>query len=452
MLFRSLANRSWPRRAEVLHKTSTASNPPSTPQSTTKTRRAAYTLGMRLAVIFASCLFGADLPRMARSGLTLAPGEGAITVVQVAPDSNAARAGIANGDAIVDAAPTLEFARSLLKQPAGSELAISVRREGKTLPIRLRFVAPPLEQHAGIRIDYRAIDAGGHLRRTILTRPARGKPRRLIVWIAGSGCGSQESPDGSNPEVELLYTLTKLGFATLRVEKTGVGDSQGPPCYSEAGGIEQEVNGYRAAIAATEAEQIFLFGHSAGATLAPLVARGLPVRAIVLNGAMSGGFFEYILAMRRRESELAGTLAEASVHERCLRRLLIDGVNATEIESEMPECRRKVRFDSPPSYVNDWLRLDLASAWRQAPATPVLVLYGTGDFVTSAELSEGLVALINAAHPRKATLRTLPMDHGFRAHATQRQAFEAERSPAGGAGLYRDLAKIVAAFLTRAAS
>jgi len=132
------------------------------------------------------------------------------------------------------------------------------------------------------------------------------------------------------PEAQLLYALTKLGFATLRVEKTGAGDSQGPPCYSEAGGIEQEVDGYRAAVAASGAKDVFLFGHSAGASLAPLVARGLPVRAIALNGAMSGGFFDYVVAMRRREAALAGTPSEAAIHERCLRRLLLAGVYCEE--------------------------------------------------------------------------------------------------------------------------
>lgn len=407
---------------------------------------------MRLAVFFLFCLSGADLPRLARSGLTLTLKDGAIAVAQVAPESIAARAGVVSGDVIVSATPTPEFARSLIKQPDGAEIAIELQRNGKTFSALLRFHAPPPERHAGILIEYGAVDAGGHLRRTLITRPVRGSKHPLIVWIAGSGCASQESPDGTNPEVQLLYALTKLGYATLRVEKTGTGDSLGPPCYSEAGGFEQEVRGYRAAIASSNAERVFLFGHSAGATLAPLVARGLPVKAIVLNGAMSGGFFDYILAMRRREAELAGTPGEAAVHERCLRRLLLDGVPAGEIEREMPDCRRKVRFDSPPSYTNDWLKLDLPRAWREAPNVPVLTLYGTGDFVTSAELSAGLVALINTVHPGKATLRKLPMDHGLRAYATQRQAFDAERNPASGAGLYSELAKIVARFLTRAAS
>lgn len=412
---------------------------------------------MRLAIVFLVCLNAAELPRLARSGLTLAVRDGSLTVLQIAPNSNAARAGFSAGDVIVSidgtaAAPSAEVARALIKQPAGAKRKIEFRRNGATAAIQLEFAAPPPERHPGISIDYGAVDAGGHLRRTILTRPTSSKRHPLIVWIAGSGCGSQESPDGASAEVQLLYRLTKLGFATLRVEKTGVGDSEGPPCYSEAGGVEQEVRGYRAAIAASGADRVFLLGHSAGATLAPLVARGLPVRAIVLNGAMSGGFFDYVVAMRRREAALAGTPQEAEIHERCLRRLLIDGAAAGAIEREMPECRRKVRFDSPPSYINDWLKMDLPRAWRDAPAAPVLVLYGSGDFVTSEPLSKGLVSLINTAHPGKAKLRILPMDHGFLAHATQRAAFDAERNPDTGAKLYEGVAKIVAAFLTRAAS
>jgi len=82
----------------------------------------------------------------------------------------------------------------------------------------------------------------------------------------------------------------------------------------------------------------------------------------------------------------------------------------------------------------------------------VLVLYGAGDFVTSKELSQGLVSLINSGHSRRAALRILPMDLGLRAHATPREAFAAERSPGGGAGLYRSLAAIVAKFFNHAVS
>ncbi|MBM3757710.1 MAG: PDZ domain-containing protein [Acidobacteria bacterium] len=160
---------------------------------------------MRLAVFFVLVSNAAEPPRLGRSGLALTARDGSLVVAQVAADSNATRAGIASGDVIVSvggqpAAVTAEFAQSLIRQPAGSEKSLDILRAGKTIPIRLRFAAPPSEHHPGITIEYGAVNAGGHLRRTLLTRPANGNYNRLIVWIAGSGCASQESLDGNNPK------------------------------------------------------------------------------------------------------------------------------------------------------------------------------------------------------------------------------------------------------------
>jgi alpha-beta hydrolase superfamily lysophospholipase len=262
-----------------------------------------------------------------------------------------------------------------------------------------------------------------------------------ILWIAGSGCASQESADGSNPQVQLLYELTKRGFVTMRVEKTGTGDSEGPPCYGPGGGLGQEVRGYQAGLRAlasydyVDPQRIFLIGHSAGATLAPLVAKGQKVRAIAVAGAMGTNFFDYMFAMRQRELELAGKSQEdvstsLGITKRCTEWLLKDHRSPDDIEKASPECQHRVRYDSPPSYIQDWADLDLAKAWHEAPDVPVLVLYGSGDFVTNEHESRELVKKIPHA-----TYRSLPMDHGFLAYGSQRDAWNAEQGKGTGAAL-----------------
>ncbi len=257
--------------------------------------------------------------------------------------------------------------------------------------------------------------------------------------------------------MQILHELTRRGYVTMRVEKTSMGDSGGPPCYSEAGDLAQEVDGYRAGFRAlaqhpsVDPGRIVLFGHSAGATLAPLVARGLNVAGIVGAGAMGTTFHRYILAMRERERRLEGR-SDAEVQKSmaittaCLDRLLIKGEAPGDIESSQPECRKQVRFDSPPSYIAQWTRLDLAEAWTHVRA-PVLILYGAADFVTSEDESRALVEKINAAAPSPpARLEILPMDHGFLAFGTAQRAWNAEQGIVPPAGVLGEAIDSIDAF------
>jgi len=68
--------------------------------------------------------------------------------------------------------------------------------------------------------------------------------------------------------------------------------------------------------------------------------------------------------------------------------------------------------------------LNIAELWTKF-AAPLLVIYGTGDFITAQEDHERIVAIVNAAHPRSATLRLIPgMDHHLDVAGTQQQAWD----------------------------
>ncbi len=405
----------------------------------------------------------ADLIRQASLGVTFSSENGKVVLRQVAADGNAARAGLQNGDVVVaadqkNAEPTPAFVRPLLRRAAGSKVAFTLLRAGEQKTVTVAYDARPMEKAEDIEIVYGSIPVDGYERRTLLTLPRDRKKHPAILFLAGSGCASQESPDGSDAVAQILYALTRRGYVTMRVEKTGVGDSTGPACYSEQGNLDQEVAGYRAGFQALAAHasvnprKVFVFGHSAGSTLAPLVSKGLPVAGVIVAGAMGTNFLEYILAMRERERHLEGLpdedVAKAmEITRGCLTRLLVEGQPADRIERENPACKKQVRFDSPPSYIAQWMKLDLSAAWEPVTA-PVLVLFGSGDFVTSEEESQALVTRINAASGRQqARLATLPMDHGFLAHPTPDRAWKAEQGVVPPAGLLSRVVDSIESFL-----
>ncbi|MBM3788002.1 MAG: alpha/beta fold hydrolase [Acidobacteria bacterium] len=411
-----------------------------------------------LLPLISSLLCLAELPRLGASGLVFTGNEkGELVVAQVRRGSAAELAGVRQGDIVAEAdgvaaRATPEFARPLLRRPAPSEAVLTLRRDSQLHRAVVRFAAPPAEAQADLVIEYGEIQVDGHRRRTLRTAPLGPGPFPVILFLPGSGCGTQESASGSSSVVQLLYALSRKGFATLRVEKTGVGDSEGPPCYSDQGGMAQEVRGYQAALAGLAAKPhrgLFLLGHSAGSTLAPLVAEGHTVQAIAVSGAMSGTFLDYAAGMRYREAGLAGRdpKASAAEHRACLERLLREKQTPAQVEAAHPNCKGKVRFDSPHVFTADWHALDLVAAWRRVPRTPVLVLHGQGDFVTSEALSRNLAKSIAGAR-----LRILPMDHGFRAHATAREALDAEQGKAQPKPLAREAVEEIAKFFGKFAT
>ena len=329
------------------------------------------------------------LPRQAPAGFTLASN----TVAQVQPLSNAARAGLLPGDTILHANP-----RSLLRQPHGTQISLSLLRNGQPQSIPLTYLAPPPEQAPGITIEYGELQTQNHRRRTLLTRPANQQPKATVFWIAGSGCDSQEN----SPQSPLLHALSRSGYATLRIEKTGVGDSEGPPCYSPAADLTQELRAYSDALATLRPVPTVLFGHSAGATILPLLLAQSPhIKAAILAGGMGTPFLDYLLERRQISHP-----ADQALNRKCLEALLTDQKSPDEIEAAHPDCRRRVRFDSPPALIAQFAKIIPSQAWQSAPEIPVLILHGIHDEVTSLRQSQLL-----QKHIPQSRLQTLPIDH-----------------------------------------
>ncbi len=394
-----------------------------------------------LAILLsAGMLWSQSLPRLAPAGLTFTVGNGKLLIRAVTPHGNAARAGLQPEDILlrvdgVPATPTGPFVRPILRRAAPASVRLTIERAGQPQDITLQYPEPPSESN----VLYGALPVRDHLRRTLLTLPAGAGKHPAILFLPGSGCGSQESPSFFAPEVRILHALTAAGYATLRVEKSSVGDSEGPPCYSADADLPLDLETYRQALAflrqhpVVNPERLFLFAHSAGATIAPLVARDEKLRGIILHGAMGTIFSNYVLAMRERMAKLGNQPPEKlELTRECLDRLLNKNQLPEDIVATQPACRAEVYFDSPPAYIAQWNAINLADVWRPLQ-TPVLLLYGQADFISSEAESRALFTKIKS---RSKKLLILPMDHGFVAVDQQPQAWDIETGKRPSPGLY----------------
>jgi pimeloyl-ACP methyl ester carboxylesterase len=403
-------------------------------------------LGALVLLALSPAAFADDLPRHGIIGLTVATPEpnkpanaktNPPTVQAVAPGSAGEAAGVRAGDVLLalDGAPVTsatEFAAAIGRHLAGQQVALALRRNGQEIALTAVLKPRPLETSAVADVIYDSVVVEGARRRVIVTRP-RGPGRHpAVLLLGGLGCYSLDGVAQSGTYGMVLAALAKANYVTMRVEKTGEGDSQGPACTDEKATAALEAQGYVAGFAAlqrypfVDPEKIFLFAHSLGPLIGALALPQMKVRGVIAAETIGRSWFEYTLENIRRQSTLEGEPpdqldAEVRASEKCAHDFFVLHQTGEAVTREAPACADMIQSYAgvPSIYMQQIGDLDLAQRWKQIDV-PVLVIYGTADPVTSAEESRYLVGIINGFHPGRATYVELPgMGHNLRKYESQ---------------------------------
>ena len=239
------------------------------------------------------------LPRRPWLGVALGTHARGALVTGVVEGSSAATVGIRVGDVIsaVDGGGVRvpgDVIAAFGRHVAGETASVEIIRDGQLQPRVVRLRSFPRETLPGVTFEYGSVTlAEGSRLRTIVSVPDRRAARLpAVMLIQGGGCNSIDVPLAPDVEMSrLLRTIATQGYVTLRVEKSGLGDSRGPAC--ESIGYTQELDGYRAALTAlkrhpsVDAEQVFLLGLSLGGLFAPVLANESAIRGIVVYGTLA---------------------------------------------------------------------------------------------------------------------------------------------------------------------
>ncbi|MBA3546604.1 MAG: alpha/beta fold hydrolase [Nannocystis sp.] len=335
------------------------------------------------------------LPRRPALGLlgVTAP-EGGVTVTALRPGS-AAAAQLQPGDRLLALADQpLHDPRSLAtilrSQRAGDRVTLRLLRDGHPRTVDLALDALPGETYPFAHVLYDSLDSTGARLRSITVCPQGPGPHPVVLLLPGLTCTSVDfvvMP--GHPLRPLVTALAAAGVATLRVERPGLGDSEGGPC--EALGWWDEVALHRAGLAAlagagwVDHRAIGLFGHSIGGMLAPLVARAMPVRRIAIYGSCA---LPWSLCMQRAAQR------QAVQHGRSLAHVL-DRMSTGRVDRFSEELEAA----------------ELTEAWS-ALATDVLVAAGGQDVAVDPADARALAELL-AQRPAGATqhLERPDLDH-----------------------------------------
>lgn len=295
----------------------------------------------------------------------------------------------------------------------------------------------PREQSSAYEILYGSVRVGQEVQRVIVTNPPGAGPKPALFFVGGLGCYSLDF-SGTGPKAEayqrILDYVTKLGYVTMRVEKTGMGDSRGTPCANQD--FKREVAGNLAGLKAlvsypfVKRDQVYIFGHSIGGVIAPFLAAEVPVKAVAALGTLASDWYSYDLSNSRRQYTLSGMSAadvDAAVAEVKIfdTEFYLNKKKPEQIVAEKPQLAGYLQMSAHWTYMQQLSVANPAVDWNRSKAS-VVIFSGRSDFIGSQEPE--LKQMIQQANKTRANpirlVSVANMDHFFRAAESQEASFK----------------------------
>lgn len=392
-------------------------------------------MGKILASLLATLAATAQtLPRHGVIGLQIGPGEGGPAIQNVISGGAGEAAGLKPGDMIqaldgIAISQPGQFTAGIARHLAGDSVAVRVIRGGAMLTLTAVLEARPRETSPYAEVAYTSVVVRGTKRSVLITRPRREGRLPAILLMQGLGCYSVDNLDRATGYGRILGEFEKAGFVTMRVEKTGEGDSEGPSCEAPGSTPDLEADGYVAGLQRLKSEggvdkqRIFVFAHSMGPLIGALAVAREPVAGFVAVETVGKTWYEYDLERYRVQADLGNQTPEevedsVREYEPCSHRFYVEKQTPEELD-RIPTCRGfTAPFGGVPyTYMQAVADIRLSRQWKQADI-PVLVIYGTASPVTTSDENRYLASLINRMHPGRAEYAEVPgMGHDFNRYA-----------------------------------
>jgi len=252
--------------------------------------------------------------------------------------------------------------------------------------------------------------------RTIVTRPKNAVGKVPVIFFVGwLSCDSVEYVNGETDAFGAIFwrLIEQSGFATMRMDKPGVGESEGTCATTD---FQTELDSYRAAFASltkysfVDQDKIFVVGLSNGGGTAPLAVGAHPVRGYIAASSWGRTWYEHMLEMERGSLVREGSLTSAQIDE-AMKNLstfyklyLIEGKTPGDVLKEHPEWKSlwhdepDGQYGRPAAFYQQLQALNVGKVWQEVSA-PVLVLHGTADTIMSRADSTAIAETVNRAHP-----------------------------------------------------
>jgi len=259
----------------------------------------------------------------------------------------------------------------------------------------------------------------GEKLRTFVTHPNNTAGKVPVIFFVGwLSCDSMEYPDANTRDgigILMRRLIDQSGYATVRMDKPGVGESQGECAKAD---FQSEMEGWQAAFDSLskydfiDLDRVLVVGLSNGGGFSPVVAGDHRVRGFISFGSWGRTWYEHLLELeRRRLIEGGKSPAEVNAAVKALVEFytlyLMKGMTPAQVITQHPEWKA-LWYDSPDgqygrpaAFYQQLQALNLGEVWQRVDA-PVLVIRGTSDTIMSRADSEAIVQIVNQVHPGRA--------------------------------------------------
>jgi pimeloyl-ACP methyl ester carboxylesterase len=239
-------------------------------------------------------------------------------------------------------------------------------------------------------------DKAGILLAGTLTMPEEGHHFPALVLIAGSGRNDRNETEMGH-FLLLSDFLTRQGYAVLRYDKRGIGESQGD--YGAATTFDfaddaRAAFGFLKSRPGIDPERTGLLGHSEGALIAPIIAAdsGEGVAFIIMMGGIGVPGSSLLLMQSRKISEING-IPEEKINQTIKKnQALYQIAESHGSDSVLREKMKRVYPDiSDPMarmLLSPWFRTFLSidpDVYISQVTCPVLAITGEHDVQCDAE-------------------------------------------------------------------
>ncbi|WP_350291481.1 alpha/beta fold hydrolase [uncultured Croceitalea sp.] len=377
-------------------------------------------------------------------------------VVSIEPNSPMEKANIKVGDIVlkvdgVHVSSSEQWSTIFYSLREDKEIKLMLRRLDEVFNVKLSFNAIPLEENENVETIYgQIISDAGVKQRTIITRPknVKGKLPSLVL-VQGLSCSTVEVFPGRNGNwsKQIKYLVENSNMVVMRVEKPGVGDSDGDCSETD---FLTELEGYRAAIRTlkgkdyVDSKRIVVYGSSLGSALAPLLANEFDLAGVISEGTFFKTWFEHMLEIERRIRKMSGD-DESTITKKMNQgyiplyyAMLVEKKTYQEIINENPSLveynyhSKRHMYGKPVEYYHQLQKFDLASEWEKLKV-PVRILYGSNDWIMSEQDQDMIIDVLDKAEHQDHKLVVYPgLDHWNTIHKTPEDSFN------GGTGEWDD--------------
>lgn len=330
-------------------------------------------------------------------------------VTAIVPKTFAESLGIKKGDIIYTVNGMLISTQSLFNEvfyttkhiKGGSSVVLDILREGKMIRKQGTIPPRPVESFRGVVTEYKSVlTSFGYKVQVIITRP-EGTTGKIpgVFFVRWMSCDPIEKPVSRKHGVAMLLEdfIQRSGYAVIRVEKPGLGDSEGPACYNCD--FAHEVAAHQAAYKAfteldfIDANKIIVLAQSNGASWAPLIVTDKAPAAFVVSGGWLKTWYEHMLEYKRKDFEWNG-LTENEVNRKM--KLVAEFYTDYLIAKKAPQDVLKQKphlaeiwdgegehqWGLPASYLQQLQEHNPAQLWKKVNS-PTYVFYGEYDIAMS---------------------------------------------------------------------